>query len=382
MMDRRSIARGAALVALCALCALRADAQSVFDGELRLAPQYLRYRLAEPGTATISQLAVPLFVSVPLGERVTVDVGTSYASSRVVSGVGTSEISGLTDTQLRGNLTLGSDFVVLTAGLNLPTGRSSVTPDQFAAAGLIGNDFLAFPISNMGTGFAVTGGLAVARPIGAWNLGVGTAIRRATAYEPFDIPGQSLRFQPGTEYRARLGLDRTVGVGRVALGLTYSAFGKDAAGGSVYNTGDRVVAQGMYSAALAGRELTLAAYNVFRAPGSYASGDPSGRENIANVAAAMAFQAFGTLVEPSVELRHWLQHVPGGSSGTTTTADRSQSSVLGTAGLRTRISLGGVRVFPSVGYTAGSLAATDAAGAPAQSRLTGFRGAVAMRVGT
>ena len=371
--------RALALVALGALLAPtgRAGAQSVFDSELRLAPQFLQYHLKDPAGETISQVAIPLFVSVPLSERLTFDIGTSYARSRVVAGGTTSEISGLTDTQVRGNLTLGSDFVVLTAGVNLPTGTSSVTLDQFAAAGLIGNDFLAFPISNMGTGFAVTGGIAVARPVGEWNLGVGGAVRRSTSYEPFDIPGQTLRFQPGNEYRARVGVDRTVGAGRVALGLTYSAFGKDDVGGSVYNTGDRVIAQGVYSAAMPGHELTVAAYNVFRAPGSYASGEPTGRENIANLFASVGLNALGTLVEPSVELRHWLQNVPATTTGTTTIPARSQSSVLGTIGVRTRVTAAGMRLFPSVGYTAGSLATSDGAHAG----LTGFRAQVAMRVG-
>lgn len=377
----RHTRRLAGAAALAALIAPVARAQSALDGELRLAPQFLQYRFEGPANATVSQFAIPLFVTIPMGERLTFDVGTSYARSRVTSENAVSEVNGLTDTQVRGNLTLGSDLIVLTAGLNLPTGTSSVTLDQFAAAGLIGNDFLGFPISNMGTGFALTGGVAVARPLGDWNIGVGGAVRRSTAYEPFDIPGQTLRFQPGTEYRARVGVDRTVGAGRVALGLSYSAFGKDDAGGSVYNTGDRVIAQGGYAAPLAGHAVTIAAYNVFRGPGSYASGDPAGRENIANLFASVGFDWLGTLVEPSVELRHWLQNVPGVSSGTTTTPDRSQSSVLGTLGLRTRVTIDGVRVFPGVGYTVGSLATSDATGAPAHAGMTGFRAQLALRVG-
>jgi hypothetical protein len=369
--------RAARAAVIAAVIGRAADAQSVFDTELRVAPQFLQYRFAAPASETISQLAIPVFVTIPMSERLSFDVGTSYARSRVTSASAVSEVNGLTDTQVRGNLTLGSDFIVLTAGLNLPTGRSSVTLDQFTAAGLIGNDFLAFPVSSMGTGFAVTGGGAVARPVGEWNVGLGGAVRRSAAYEPFNIPGQSLRYQPGNEYRIRLGADRPVGTGRVALGLTYSAFGKDDAGGSVYNTGNRVIAQGAYSSAFAGRELTVAAYNVFRGPGSYASGDPAGRENIANLFVSMGLDALGTIVEPSVELRHWLQNVPGSGSS----ADRSQSSYLGTLGLRTRADLLGVRVVPSVGYTLGSLAASDATGSPARAGLTGFRAQLAMRVG-
>jgi hypothetical protein len=45
------------------------------------------------------------------------------------------------------------------------------------------------------------------------------------------------------------------------------------------------------------------------------------------------------------------------------------------------VSLGGLRVFPSVGYTLGSVATIDAASTPTTARLTGFRAQVAMRVG-
>jgi hypothetical protein len=356
-------------------------AQSIFDSELRLAPQFMQYQIKAPSNETISELAVPVFVSIPFGSQFTFDIGTSYSRAKVTSGSAKSEINGLTDTQLRGNLTLGSDFVVLTAGVNLPTGRSSVTTDQQTAAGRIGSDFLAFPISNMGTGLAATAGIAVARPLGDWNIGFGGAVRHSAAYDPFDVPGQPvLRFTPGDEYRARVGIDRGLFTGRMSLGLTYSAFGDDDAGGSVYNTGNRVIAQAILTNSLAGSQVTLAGYNVFRAPGKYASGDPAGRENIANGYLGVGINMLGTLVEPSIEVRQWLQNIPSVTVGTTTTAERSQSSYLGTIGVRTRIPMVGFSAYPSVGYTMGKLATADASGAPVQADLTGFKAQLAIRV--
>lgn len=365
-----------------ATAARPAAAQSVFDSELRLAPQYMQYHVKAPTEETISELAIPVFVSVPMGSRFTMDVGTAYARARVTAPNGSaSEINGLTDTQLRGNLTLGTDFVILTAGLNLPTGKSAVTLDQLSAAGRIGNDFLAFPVSNMGSGFTGTGGIAVARPLGAWNIGFGGAVRRSASYSPFNVPGETLSFHPGNEYRARVGVDRTVGAGRVALAVTYSAFGNDEAGGTRYSTGDRVITQTVYTSSLGGADLTLAAYDVYRMAGRYASGDPSGRENIANLFASVSSDALGPQLEPSIELRHWLQQVPGTVTGSVRSADRSQSSYLGTVGLRTRITVVGLTVVPSAGYTLGSLATSDANGATARAGMTGFRGQVAVRVG-
>ncbi|CAN5172636.1 hypothetical protein BH09GEM1_BH09GEM1_38130 [soil metagenome] len=373
--------RRLAPLALALVAAPSLGAQSIFDSELRLAPQFMQYQIKAPSNETISEIAVPVFVSMPFGSQFTLDFGTSYARAKVTNGAAKSEINGLTDTQIRGNYTLGNDFVVVTAGINLPTGRSTVTTDQQTAAGRIGSDFLAFPISNMGTGLAATAGIAVARPMGDWNVGFGGAVRHSASYDPFDVPGQPvLHFTPGDEYRARVGVDRGLLAGRMSLGLTYSAFGSDDAGGSVYNTGNRLIAQAIVTNSLAGSEVTFAGYNVFRAPGKYASGDPAGRENIANGYLGIGINMLGTLVEPSVEVRHWLQNIPSITVGSTTTAERSQSSYLGTFGVRTRIPALGFTAYPSVGYTMGKLAAADASGVPVQADLTGFKVQLAIRV--
>ena len=355
-----------------------AAAQSIFDAEFRLAPQWVQYQIHAPASETVSELAIPVFVSVPAGSRLSVDVGTAYARAHVTTGAEHSDISGLTDVQLRAQYTLGSDLVVLTGGVSLPTGNSSVSLEQLTAASRIGSDFLAFPVSNMGTGLAVTGGAAFAYPLGNWNIGAGASVRRSHAYEPFDVPGQSFRYQPGNELRLRLGIDRPVADGRLALGATYAAFGRDDAAGSAYNTGDRLIALGSLTGRLGEHDYTVAAYNVFRAPGNYASGDRAGRENIANLFLSLGMHTLGTLVEPSLELRHWAQSVYGADDPTGSA--RSQNSGLATLGLRARIEAPGFELFPSAGYTAfGRLATTDDAGLPVKASLTGFQLGLVMR---
>lgn len=342
-------------------------AQSLFDVELRLAPQYVSYQVHAPADETIAELAIPVFISIPVGRRLSFDVGTAYANARVTAGAVHSAISGLTDTQIRGNYTFGDDFVVLTAGVSLPTGESSVTADQVLAAGRIGNDFLAFPVSEMGTGLAATGGIAVARPFGDWGIGAGLAVRRSRAYEPFDVAGASFRYRPGNEVRARLGVDRPLAAGRLALAVTYAAFGHDDADGSTYNTGDRVIAQGVLTGLVGAHDYTIAAYNVFRAPGEYASGERAGRENVANVFFALGLHTLGTVVEPSLELRHWRQHVLD------TTVESTQSSRLATVAVRAHARVAGLALFPSAGYTLlGRLATVDDADRPVNADLTGF----------
>src|SRR3954468_14307778 len=227
----RSKLCGTGVVALIAAMGGTAGAQSAFDIGVRIAPQYYSYDLKSPANGKISEFTVPIYAFVPITSHLSFDVGSSYTHAEVQNTSGTtkttSSISGLTDTQVRANYTLGSDFVVLTAGMNLPTGQSTVSADQLAAASLIGNDFLAFPISNMGMGFGGTGGIAIARPAGDWNLGIGASARLSSSYDPFEtgINGATattpLHYQPGNEYRIRGGIDHGFGTGRVNFGLTY-----------------------------------------------------------------------------------------------------------------------------------------------------------------
>ena len=118
-------------------------------------PQYVSYTLGSGSTArTISQLGIPFAVIVPFSDRFNIDISSSYANSQVkVPGSATSSISGLTDSQVRGNLTLGDNAAVITLGVNLPTGQYKVPDAQQAAAGQIGNDFLIYPVTSMGNGF-------------------------------------------------------------------------------------------------------------------------------------------------------------------------------------------------------------------------------------
>ena len=149
--------------------ATQGAAQSVFDTNVRTAPQFVQYQLKSPVNETITEFTTPVFVVIPVSSSLSFDVGTAFVNARVqpngAVGEQTSSVSGLSDMQLRANWSFGTDFIVLTAGLNVPTGHETATESEQLAAFRIGNDFLAFPISNLGTGFGATGGIAIARAV-------------------------------------------------------------------------------------------------------------------------------------------------------------------------------------------------------------------------
>ena len=340
------------------------------DVGARISPQFVRYTLGAPSNSTISEMAIPLFAFMPVTRSLTLDIGTAFASATVTGTSGgqatESKVSGLTDTQIRATANLGSDLVVLTAGVNVPTGRSTVTPAEQGAAGLIGNDFLVFPISSMGSGFGGTGGLAVAHPFGDWNLGAGFSVRHSMPFDPYqDAAGTKLRYTPGDETRARIGVDHPYGTGRASLGLTYSKFTDDQLATSIYNTGDRLLAQGYLTSAMGRGEYVLSAWNLFRASGTLTDGSASGRENITDVAASYGMAVGGARLEPGIDFRTWMQQ-------------GSALSLQSTISLRYERAMGGLTVSPGAGFTIGKLA-TQGASASTTASISGFRAQLTIR---
>ena len=338
----------------------------------RAAAEVVSYTLRANGSEkTISQFVTPLAVVIPIGERFTFDIATAYARSRVAvkgDSAAPSTVYGLTDTQLRGSYVFGQDAIVLTGGLNLPTGQSTANAKQFIAAQSISNDFLLFPIGTMGAGFGATGGIALARPIGAWNVGVGGSYRHSADFAPYAYnDGQKAHYQPGNELRTRIGIDRSFGAATAMAGVTYSSFGDDKSSGATFNTGNRLVFQGGYSATVGNVGYSLGAWNLTRTRGTRADGRSAPSENITNVALGASFAAGGVSLEPSLEARHFARSAVAAG---TSVGEASATGQMETIGLRARWMINSFQVAPSAGYSTGKLEG---------SALTGWHGTLAVR---
>src|SRR5688500_7320231 len=98
---RRPLPRAALVAGAALLAAAPAGAQALWAPAVRVGPQFVSYDIKEPVNKTISQFALPIAVAFQVSERFTVDLAGAYATSRVEAGTRSSEITGLTDTQLR-----------------------------------------------------------------------------------------------------------------------------------------------------------------------------------------------------------------------------------------------------------------------------------------
>jgi len=347
------------------------QAQSWRESSVRVAPQSYSYSIKTPINEKVSEFALPMFVTVPVLPSLRIDVGTAYAFAhheRTVPDTSggftttTSELSGMTDTQIRANYSFGQDFVVVTAGVNVPTGSATVKPEQLEASTRIGSDFLSFPISGFGSGFGMTGGVAIAKPAGSWNLGFAASMRYASEYEPFkDASGTATKFQPGAEIRTRIGLDHPLGEGRISLGFTYSKFGDDKANSATFNTGDRFIGQVAVSSAFKnGVDYTVAIWNLYRTSGTLINNSASPSANITNALMAFGLRGpWGVAVEPSVEARVFTQ-------------EGAKTSFISNLGMRFVYNRGPWAVVPGFGFSLGQLETAT---------VTGFRSTLAVRVG-
>lgn len=352
------------------LAAAPLAAQGVGDASVISGPQYVNYSIGSGADRkTVAQLSIPIAVIVPLTERLTVDVSTVWADSRVSGGgLAGSRISGLTDTQLRANLSMFEGSAILTLGANVPTGSYKVPDGQQEAAGQIGSNFLLYPVSSMGSGGALTGGVALARTWGEWNVGLGAAYRYSSPFDAFQVQSQVLRFEPGSETRLQLGLDRGIGDGRLSLGATYSAFASDRINkgmpdSTTVASGARLLGQGALVIPRDWGDVTISAWNFYRAKGQQI-GAVAPWENIANANLAVGFQMGDLYVQPSGEARVWMR-------------DGERAGALGTGGVRLRFSALGLSVNPAVTYTIGKV---YPANSTTSLDLTGLRATLLLRL--
>jgi len=326
-------------------------------------PQYVNYTInSGTGEKSVTQLSFPIAFILPLTDKLSFDISTSWADSRVkTAGVETSKISGLTDTQLRVNYTVGENRAVITLGVNAPTGMYKVPDKQQEAAGQIGSQFLLYPVASMGSGSALTGGVAMAWTVGEWNVGFGGSYRYSSPFDAYQVQTSVLRFEPGSESRIRLGVDRSIGDARISFAGTYSAFSSDKVDSTSFATGARMLGQASIVMPTPVGDVSIGAWDLYRAEGQQV-GAVAPRENISNVAVALGFNLGSVYVQPSLEGRAWMR-------------DNERAGAVGTGGVRFRFGSGALTWNPSITYSIGNVYP----GSTTSVDVQGFRAAMLLR---
>lgn len=309
MRDRPLSAFLAAAALLAA--ALPARAQSRVDAQAGAEFRTVSYGPGL-GYSSLKEFAVPVGFAFPVGSRLSLDAGTYYVSAQLTDATGSQQtINGLTDVIIRGNYQLKQDVAVFTFAVSLPTGQKTLNGSQRQISSAMATDLIPYPVTNFGTGFSVTSGLAWATPVGPWALGLAGSFRYNASYQA--LADTNLTLKPGAEMRLRLGADRIVGQGRLSLGLTYSTFANDEFGSQSQSPGTRLIPQFSWSTPLGlNNSLVFYGWDVYRNVDESAQINAGVKQNtIALGAMASLKSGARNSLRPQLELRKGWQG-PGG----------------------------------------------------------------------
>ncbi|MBL0938784.1 MAG: hypothetical protein IBJ03_07805 [Gemmatimonadaceae bacterium] len=186
----------------------------------------------------IEQFSVPVSLALPLGTAWTVDLQSAFSYARLtyepkIGGAGqqtTSTLYGPTDVRVRATGRLFNDAVTLTAGGNIPTGKTELTSSNLTVLRAIAAPALGLGTPPVGAGPSGTVGLVLAQQILGWAVAVGGSYEMRGTYQPIaaiTAGSPSTDFQPGNVIRGSLGLDRLIGGHRVSLTGAIDIFSDD-----------------------------------------------------------------------------------------------------------------------------------------------------------
>jgi len=141
-------------------------------------------------------------------------------------------LTGPTDLKLRVGGPIVGDNLLLTLGLNIPTGKVGLSGDETNALQALGAPALRMPVASLGTGAGATLGVVRAFDLGGWALALGASAEQRSEYSPIALALASgtseTQITPGMAMHFTAGLDRPVGQSRLSLLVVSDIFSEDA----------------------------------------------------------------------------------------------------------------------------------------------------------
>jgi hypothetical protein len=181
-----------------------------------------------------SEWSIPVTATVPIGSAWRIDAAAAYSDAHVSlvgrdTALNTShyDLTGLSDVRIRATGHLVGDNVVVTFGVNAPSGATSLTPGQLNALRVVAAPALAFPTPAFGLGPSGTAGVVLAREIAGWAWGVGGTYELRTSYTPVgDVEGLGVpNFSPSNIVHLSAGTEGLIGQSAMAISAGVDFFG-------------------------------------------------------------------------------------------------------------------------------------------------------------
>ncbi len=164
---------------------------------------------------TISQFYLPLSATVRIGPRSSLVLSSEGAwGNYTLNGSPSGSLNGTSDVRAQFVHERASRHVLLLAGINVPTGKANLSPEELNVARVLGHPLLGFHLKEYGKGLDFNLGAAVTLPVRLrWKVGIGLGY---VYHGPYGLVAGDERFYPAQEGTVSTGLDmggRTLGGG-------------------------------------------------------------------------------------------------------------------------------------------------------------------------
>jgi hypothetical protein len=139
-------------------------------------------------------------------------------------------LQGISDLRLRATSAFISNRLVLTMGINVPTGLTGLSESEFAVLRIVAAPSLGLGSTPVGSGASGTMGVVVARKLGPWSMAMGGSYEYRGSYQPVAalVAGApSANFQPGGVLRGSVTADRIIGAHRLSVSVSADVFSED-----------------------------------------------------------------------------------------------------------------------------------------------------------
>ena len=194
---------------------------------IKIMPVYQNWSMdMDTSRSNYSQASTLLFFQYPINNRSTV----SLQAARAKTGGDMESINGLTDMKIGGNWRIPTLNSVFFVNVNLPSGKSKLSREQFATSIIISNPVLQLQVPNFGQGWMLSSGITWANALsGRFVLGGGISYLYSAAYTA--LKGYDA-YNPGNELLLTGGMDfRLNASATLSLDVIYTIYGKDKFGG-------------------------------------------------------------------------------------------------------------------------------------------------------
>jgi hypothetical protein len=177
------------------------------------------------GEYNINQFAIPINGFMPLKDNLEFRFSAVNSSSNLEIFDFDFKLSGLSDVRLQLNQSLAEDKILLSLGLNLPTGKKELSfIEELPVLQTLSLNFLDFPVRQLGEGFGFNLMAGGAEMLGEIKVGGALMYQYNGAYKPYDTEDE---YNPGDQFSVTGNANLSGDKHSVTLSGIYSVFGTD-----------------------------------------------------------------------------------------------------------------------------------------------------------